>query len=69
MTDSRKTLTTNESPNIAGGLPLTLDVAVGARVMLRRNLDTPKGLVNGATGQLSKIETDKNNNVTALYIK
>ena len=67
--DSRQSLASSMSPNIAGGLPLVLDVAVGARVMLRRNLDTAKGLVNGATGELVDIEKDINNAVKALLIK
>ena len=36
--------------NMTAGLEAKLTLAVGARVMLRRNMDTKKGLVNGAIG-------------------
>ena len=38
----------NRDCNMTGGLEAVLKVAVGARVMLRRNFDTRSGLVNGA---------------------
>ena len=37
----------------AGGLPEYLSLAVGARVMLRRNIMTTDGLVNGAQGTIA----------------
>ena len=37
----------NRDCNLTAGLEAVLQVAVGARVMLRRNIDTSKGLVNG----------------------
>ena len=40
----------NSDCNKTAGLEANLSVAVGARVMLRRNIDTKAGLVNGAIG-------------------
>ena len=43
-------LKANKDCNMTAGLEAELVVAVGARVMLRRNLDTKHGLVNGFIG-------------------
>ena len=40
----------NRDCNNTAGLEATLRLAVGARVMLRRNIDVKKGLVNGGIG-------------------
>ena len=45
----------NQDCNTTAGLEAKLTLAVGARVMLRRNLDTAAGLVNGALGTVEKI--------------
>ena len=41
---------------IAGNLPHTLQLSVGSRVMLIRNLMTAKGLVNGAIGTITSVD-------------
>ena len=46
----------NTDCNMTAGLEAVLQVAVGARVMLRRNIDTRKGLVNGALGTVTSIK-------------
>ena len=40
----------NRDCNLTAGLEAVLKVAVGARVMLRKNINTCTGLVNGAVG-------------------
>ena len=47
----------NGDCNLTAGLEAVLKVAVGARVMLRRNIDTATGLVNGAVGTVLEIKT------------
>ena len=43
------------TPEKCGGLPHEILLCVGARVMLRRNLEVSSGLVNGAIGKVTKI--------------
>ena len=45
----------NSDCNMTAGLEAKLLLAVGARVMLRRNIDTKVGLVNGAIGTVLSI--------------
>ena len=47
----------NTDCNMTAGLEAKLCLAVGARVMLRRNLDTKAGLVNGAIGTVLSISS------------
>ena len=47
----------NRDCNMTGGLEAVLKVAVGARVMLHRNIDTRSGLVNGTLGTVTTIRT------------
>ena len=49
----------NEDSNSTGGLEAEITLAIGARVMLRRNIDTKKGLVNGALGTVKAISNSK----------
>ena len=51
------------------GLEKVLKLAVGARVMLRKNLDVTKGLVNGSMGTLVDIVYDKQEAIQLLKIK
>ena len=48
----------NKDCNLTAGLEAQLLLAVGARVMLRRNIDTNAGLVNGAIGTVLSIRSD-----------
>ena len=45
----------NQDCNMTAGLEAVLRIAIGARVMLRRNIDTAHGLVNGAIGTVTSI--------------
>ena len=52
-----------------GGLEKVLKLVVGARVMLRKNLDVTKGLVNGSMGTLVDVVYDKQETIQLLKIK
>ena len=54
----------NADCNMTAGLEARLSLAVGARVMLRRNIDTKAGLVNGAIGTVLSIAA---NHVTVQF--
>ena len=46
----------NADCNLTAGLQAVVQLAVGARIMLRRNIDTTIGLVNGALGTVVSIK-------------
>ena len=49
----------NKDCNLTAGLEAVLKIAAGARVMLRRNINTSLGLVNGAIGTVIAIGAHK----------
>ena len=49
----------NQDSNSTGGLETEITLVVGARVMLRRNIDTKEGLVNGVLGTVTGISSNK----------
>jgi len=54
-TASDALLKANKDCNMTAGLGAELVIAIGARIMLRRNLDTKYGLVNGSIGTVIAI--------------
>ncbi|XP_057336222.1 uncharacterized protein LOC130674818 [Microplitis mediator] len=50
-----------------GGLPLTISVKIGTKLMITRNIKTSEGLVNGASGILRHV-TKKENSEEILII-
>ena len=54
----------NDDCNMTAGLEAKLLLAVGARVMLRRNIDTIAGLVNGAIGTVVSVQP---NHITVQF--
>ena len=57
-------------PENTGGLETFLQVAVGARVMLRHNIDVQDGLVNGACGTVEHVQAqDEAGEVEKIWVK
>lgn len=52
----------------AGGLPRTLSVSIGTRVMLIRNIATDQGLVNGALGFIKALSFE-NERLIRIYVQ
>ena len=54
----------NDDCNMTAGLEAKLVLAVGARIILHRNIDTNAGLVNGAIGTVVSV---KPNHITVQF--
>ena len=52
----------------AGGMPKVLELCIGSRVMLLRNIFTSQGLLNGALGHVEAIEYSEENVPSRIYV-
>lgn len=51
-----------------GGLPYNLEIKLGARIMITRNIDIDDKLINGIVGNIVRIMS-RNGKVSAIYVK
>ena len=58
-----------DDPRHTGGLEKCVNMCIGVRVMLRQNLDTRKGLVNGVIGTITGFDKTPDDEVTRISIK
>lgn len=54
--------------SLTAGLENVITIKIGSRVMLRRNVDVSKGLVNGSIGKIVKVHWDIDNSNCARKI-
>ena len=57
-----------EDDRDAGNIPNILELSVGSRVMLLRNLDISQGLVNSAVGVVHDVDVSSSAKVERIYI-
>ena len=67
--DAVKKLDKMDDPRHTGGLEKSVNVCIGVRVMLRQNLDTRRGLVNGVIGTITGFDKAPDDEVTRVRVK
>ena len=68
MDNKTKNKNNKSSSNDTAGLESFLKLGIGSRIMLRRNINMEKGLVNGALGYVVKIIKNEFNYVNAIDV-
>ena len=63
--------TNDEDCSKTGGIPSVITVKIGAKIMITRNIDVTKGLVNGTIGTVTGVarDIDNKNYITSLTVK
>ena len=64
-----KDYTVPDDERFTGGLATTVQVAIGARVMLIRNVDVSDGLANGTQGEVVDIKYTSNRTPVAVLVR
>ena len=59
----------SDNPTYTGGLPTTIKLKKGARIMLIRNIDVTDGLANGSTGKVIDFKYSEHGTVLAVFVK
>lgn len=60
---------TPDNPNLTYGIPKTLEIYEGLRVMLRLNINVSLGLVNGSLGEIVTIQMNMNSDLPKILVK
>ena len=59
----------DEKTSRSAGLARVIKIKIGARVMIRRNIDVSIGLVNGRIGTIVSVTRDNHNVVESIEIE
>lgn len=60
-----------DDSSLTAGVEHVITIKIGARIMLRKNIDVSKGLVNGSIGVIEKIlcDVESDNKARKIRIK
>lgn len=65
----KRLLKSKKKTSQTAGLESILEVGIGSRVMLKKNIDVDNGLCNGALAMVTNICFDSNNNVDYITVR